>query len=80
MEYRHVAWGDMARIGKRAVGGARVLIAAMALTLPVLGQASAQERGGGGASRSSSGEVSSVLKEQQQLAQPGPSVIPQQSV
>ncbi len=70
----------MGRIGKRAAGGAGVLIAAMALTLPVWGQGAAQERGGGGASSSSSGEVSSVLKAQQQLSQPGPSVTPQQSV
>jgi len=72
----------MVRIGKRAAGGAGVLTAAMLLTLPVWGQAPEPGRNGSGASNGSasrSGEVSSVLKTQQQLAQPGPNVTPQQN-
>src|SRR5665213_932335 len=72
----------MVRIGKRAAGGAGILIAAMLLTPPVWGQAPEPGRNGSGASNGSasrSGEVSSVLKAQQQLAQPGPNVTPQQN-
>lgn len=57
-------------------------MAAMVLTVSTWGQSSGTERNGSSASSgsgSSSGDVSSVLKAQQQLAQPGPNVTPQQN-
>ena len=57
-------------------------MAAIVLTVSTWGQSSGTERNGSSASSgsgSSSGDVSSVLKAQQQLAQPGPNVTPQQN-
>lgn len=76
----------MFRMKERAVLSYKFGGAALALALGTIllaktawGQSSstAQRNGGGTAAGSSSGDVSAVVKAQQQLAQPGPNVTPQ---
>ena len=77
---RHVAWGDMGRIIRRAsnaVFRAAFLLAGTILTQTIGAQANGTNRSAASsAGNSSSTDIGSVLKAQQQLSQPGPSVTP----
>ena len=68
----------MVKLRKGASGGAILLSAAMLATGSAWGQGTGPGRASS-ASGSSSGDVSAVLKSQQQLSQPGPNVTPQTS-